>query len=746
MFPQLRGQATAGVASVLAFVALAVNSVAAILQVRQIADAEAWVVHTHRVLETVQAVLTDVLSAETGQRGFLITGEQSYLGPYRDGIRNISRDISQLEELTRDNVEQRERIDSLRPLLARKLDELERTVQLRSSGPAGLDLARGVVLGGEGKALMDRMRGEVTDMLSHENILLADRARRAAAARRKAVVTTVFGFAVGLGLLSGAFRSFRRRVREREDAAALLYREKERFRATLTSIGDAVIVTDDAGRITMMNPTACAITGWGEDGVGRSLADVFHIVNEETREPVESPVTKVLRTGQVTGLANHTVLVRHDGSEVPIDDSGAPVHDRGEKVVGVVLVFRDIRERREMERELTRRAERLQEQDRRKDEFLALLSHELRNPLAPIRNAVTLLRRPEVSGNQARRARDVIDRQVAQMARLVEDLLDVSRIAEGKIRLKKELVNLTEAVRRTVDDHRSLFQRKGIAVTYHGAPEPAWIEADATRVAQIVGNLLQNAAKFTNAGGHVDVVLTAEEGHAVLRVRDDGEGMDEATLGKLFQTFVQAERTLARTQGGLGLGLALARRLVELQGGTVTASSEGLGLGTEFVVKLPLAEVSAVPSAGISIPSGLTRQVLLVEDNGDAAETLRDVLELEGHQVQVVHSGQDAIDTALAQQPDVVLCDLGLPDLDGFEVARRLRAAGSGSYLVALTGYVSPTDAERARQAGFDAHLAKPPDLPRLLAVLAGAPAAGRSREVLLGFTRSGQGSDSPPA
>ncbi|HXX47877.1 MAG TPA: ATP-binding protein, partial [Myxococcota bacterium] len=575
------------------------------------------------------------------------------------------------------------------------------------------------VMGGEGRRLMDALRAKVGEIFAHEDPLLEERRHEAATAQRNAIATSLLGFGASALLLVAAVMAFRSRALERERAAERLQEEKERFRTTLASIGDAVIVTDVEGRITMMNPTAGAVLGWDDSALGRPLDEVFAILNEDTRLRAESPVQKVLREGKVVGLANHTLAVRRDGSTVPIDDSGAPVRDQSGRLVGVVLVFRDVAQRREAERELERRAALLKEQDQRKDAFLGILSHELRNPLAPIRNAVTVLQRVDPAGEPARRARDVIDRQAAQLTRLVDDLLDLSRITEGKIRLTKTQFSLREAVRRTVDDHRGLFQRKSIAVEFEHGAQPLWVEADASRLAQVVGNLLQNAAKFTNPGGHVTVSLSSDEREAVLQVSDDGAGMDPETLGKLFQPFMQAEHTLARTQGGLGLGLALAKSLVNLHGGTIRASSSGVGRGSEFVVRLPLAlrggvRVSARPSR-----RGEPLRILVIEDNDDAASTLRDVLALDGHAVRVATDGPAGIEAALAEPTDVVLCDIGLPGIDGYQVAKQICSAGRAPLLVALTGYATPEDVERARQAGFQAHLAKPPDLGRLAAILA---------------------------
>ena len=570
--------------------------------------------------------------------------------------------------------------------------------------------------------MLPRTRGQATSIALA--VLAADRVRASAAAARTAIVTSVAGLAVSLGLLVAAFVALRRRLTERERAARALHEEKERFRITLTSIGDAVVVTDGRGRVTMMNAFARSLLGWDDDALGRPLDEVFRIVDEDTRHAMESPVEKVLWNGQVSGLANHTLLVRRDGSELPIDDSGAPIRDGRGSIIGVVLVFRDVRERRETERELQRRAELLQEQDRRKDAFLAMLSHELRNPLVPIRNSVTVLQRADPGSEQAKRARGVVDRQVMHLTRLVDDLLDVSRIAQGKIRLQKERLDLAEVVRRTADDLKSVFASKQVALELRDGGEPLWVDADATRVAQVTGNLLQNAAKFTGAGGRVTVAVRRENDQALLRVRDTGVGIDPATLARLFQPFVQAEGTLHRTLGGLGLGLAVSKSIVELHGGTVRGSSDGPGRGAEFVVALPLMMTNAAvgPVQRAKPPEARRLRILVIDDNEDSATTMRDLLELDGHQVELASDGQRGMEAALASCPDVVLSDVGLPGLDGYEVARRLRAAGSTAVLVALTGYTSSEDVQRSRDAGFHHHLGKPPDLAKLAELLASAP------------------------
>jgi len=385
----------------------------------------------------------------------------------------------------------------------------------------------------------------------------------------------------------------------------------------------------------------------------------------------------------------------------------------------------EVTEHRRTEEALKRANEGLEEADRRKNEFLAMLSHELRNPLAPISNSLHVLDRAAPGGDQARRAKEIIDRQVAHLSHLVDDLLDVTRVSRNKIQLQRRRLDLCDVVRRSVEDQRSLFERGDVHLESDTSAEPLFVEADATRVAQVVGNLLQNAVKFTQRGGltRVSVAPDHPREHAVIRVTDDGVGMAPETLAGLFQPFMQADKTLVRSAGGLGLGLALVKGLVELHGGEVSAHSEGLGKGAEFVVRLPLGGAAeSRPLTGHASPPRRSRRVLIIEDNVDAAASLRDVLELSGHEVAVAHEGPEGISRARAIKPEVILCDIGLPGMDGYAVARSLRgeAWAAGARLVALSGYTLPEDLRRAAEAGFDAHLAKPPDLEELEKLLGG--------------------------
>jgi PAS domain S-box-containing protein len=395
-----------------------------------------------------------------------------------------------------------------------------------------------------------------------------------------------------------------------------------------------------------------------------------------------------------------------------------PVQTSRGTVLGVGVMVEDVTERKRAEERLRASQEALQEADRRKDEFLAMLGHELRNPLAPIRNAVHVLRLFGPADEQQRWARDVIQRQAEQLSRLVDDLLDVSRITGGKIQLVKERVEITVVVARAVETSRPLIdaRRHDLRVTLPTESLP--VEADVTRLAQVLVNLLNNAAKYTEPGGRIGLAIERAGGDVVVRVRDTGVGIPPEALPRVFDLFTQAQRTLDSAQGGLGIGLSLVKRLVELHGGSVEAHSEGPGKGSEFTVRLPL-----LGGAGCGVgneqpgrtahPAPRARQprrVLVVDDNRDAAETLALLLRSAGHEVCLAYDGVEALAAAEGFGPEVAFLDIGLPGLDGYEVARRLRQRPGKLLLVAVTGYGQEEDRRRAHAAGFDRHLVKPVD------------------------------------
>lgn len=527
-------------------------------------------------------------------------------------------------------------------------------------------------------------------------------------------------------LLKQRIEALSKEIARRRYAEAALRETTARYRVTLESIGDAVIATDASGRITFMNAVAERLTGWPlADGRGLHLDRVFVIVNEATREVVESPVAKVLRIGGVVGLANPTILIKADGSELAIDDSGAPIRDDHGAIIGVVLVFRDLSERHAFEHELLEKTRLLQETERRKDVFLSMLAHELRNPLAPLSSGVRLLekRYPEVPGLPA--LAQMMERQVAHMVRLVDDLLDVARLTKGRIDLRKHQVEINEVFSRAVELTRPLFEARALRLVVTPTPTAAIVEADLTRLVQVFANLLSNAAKFSADGGVVHMGSRFEGHQVVAFVRDSGLGIDPELLPHVFELFVQGDQSLDRSRSGLGIGLTIARSVLDLHQGSIEARSDGLGRGSEFVVRLPLAEdakagsIQTVPLPPSDVRSSALK-VLIVDDNKDAAETLASVVCDWGHVTQIAYEPKAALDFIRQGDPDTVLLDIGLPGMNGYELARAIRALPEGRprSLIAVTGYGDAQAKAQSREAGIDHHLTKPVELEALRAIL----------------------------
>jgi len=450
--------------------------------------------------------------------------------------------------------------------------------------------------------------------------------------------------------------------------------------------------------------------------VGRNAAE---LIPPEYHEQMYAALQRKL-AGDTNPTVYELELIRKDGQRVPLEISSRLILRDG-RPVGIQGIARDITERKRAEQER-------READRRKDEFLAMLAHELRNPLAPIRNALHLLERPELAPAEATELRAMMQRQVEQLVRLVDDLLDVSRIMRGKIELRKEPLELAGIVGRAVETVRPGLDARGHELTVALPPEPVRLEGDLVRLSQVLANLLNNAVKYTEPGGRIFLGAAHEGDEVVLRVRDTGIGIPAEMLPSVFDPFIQVAASSARSQGGLGIGLTLVRRLVELHGGRVSAHSEGPGKGSEFVVRLPMFACRFWIKDGddsskckSKIDHRKSRRVLVVDDSEDAALSLAKLLRQSGHEVRVAHDGPSALAVARGDPPEVAFLDIGMPGMDGCELARRLRqeAGLRGALLVALTGWGQEEDRKRTREAGFDHHLTKPADpeaLHRLLA------------------------------
>jgi PAS domain S-box-containing protein len=504
------------------------------------------------------------------------------------------------------------------------------------------------------------------------------------------------------------FGKITRDLTERRRHEEALRESEERFRLLVENVRDyAIFMLDPDGRVTSWNAGAERIKGYRPEEIIGQHFSRFYPPDAVERGWPEHELAVARREGR---FEDEGWRIRKDGSRFWADVVITAVHDAERRLRGFAKVTRDLSQRRQVEA--------LQDEGRRMDEFLAMLGHELRNPLAPIRNAVAVLGAgdPEVTLTWAR---EVIDRQVTHLGRLVDDLLDLGRIRIGKVAVKRDPVELSTLVARVVDSARTLFQGKGQTVELHLPPAGLHVTGDLTRLSQVVLNLLTNAHKYTPSGGHVRVDLRRAEPSAELQVTDDGIGMSLDLLPWVFDPFVQGERSPDRAEGGLGIGLTLVRKLVELHGGTVSASSAGPGKGSTFLVRLPLTTQTSAGASGeprAEAAPGPALRVLVVDDNLDSAETMVALLRAWGHDVRAATEGPEALSAAAAFAPNVVLLDIGLPGMSGYEVAERLR--DSESVLIAVTGYGQREDALRARQAGFSQHLVKPVDPHRLRQLL----------------------------
>jgi PAS domain S-box-containing protein len=625
-----------------------------------------------------------------------------------------------------------------------------------------------------------------------------------------------------------------------------LHEQRDWLLVTLSSIGDAVITTDNEARVTFLNRVAESLTGWSQEAVGQPLDRVIRIVNEDSREPVEIPTVQALREDRTFKLASHSLLIARDGSERPISDSAAPIRNDQGEVAGVVIVFRDISARRVTERALAKslayaddiiatlrepfvvldaelkvktanrsfyesfrvskeetenrfvydlgngqwdipglrtlldqvlvrsepvhdfevehsfpdlgrktmllnarpfphgsekpelillavedvsalreRADELAAAARNKDEFLATLAHELRNPLAPIRNAVQYLGMAGLNEENVGTARDIISRQVSVMVRLIDDLLDVSRISRNKFDIRKQRVELASVVESAVETSRPLIQQHGHELTVRFPAETIELEADPIRLAQVFSNLLNNAAKYTKRGGHIWFTVERQGSDAIVSVRDDGIGIPQEMLARIFDMFTQVDQASDQSQGGLGIGLTLVRRLVDMHDGTIEARSQGLDQGSELIVRLPL--IPPPPRLALKVDGAKATslsgcRILVVDDNRDSADTLGMLLRLKGNEIRIAYDGIEAVEAAQTFRPELVLLDIGLPKLNGYEVAQRIRQQpwGRDMTLIALTGWGQEEDRRRSQEAGFNFHVVKPVELDALELLLDG--------------------------
>ena len=529
---------------------------------------------------------------------------------------------------------------------------------------------------------------------------------------------TILGFCayylVGtvVAALSEARQAALKRVAQQIEKVAL---QDEKLQATISGIGDGVLVTDHAGRVSFMNPVAQTMTGWLErEALGQAVESVFQIQQAPGGPIVDSPLGNVLQTGESLRESRVLYLVSRHGQQVPVTFNATPIRIPSGGIAGAVLIVRDESDRRQAE-------EQLRNMNRRKDDFLATLAHELRNPLAPIRTGLQLLKLSEGDQKIASEVQEIMERQILHMVRLVDDLLDVSRITRGKLQLRRCPVNFARVIATAVETMRSLIDdaRHQLVVCVPEELDP--IEADPDRLTQIACNLLHNAIKFTPSGGRIEVQVEQYQGELRLVVADNGRGIHPEKLETIFEMFNQGAEDKERGHSGLGIGLTLARRLAELHGGTIDAHSAGDNLGSTFRLRLPVGPRFQVPESpgqtgSRSVISNRRRRVLLVDDNEDGLRTIELMVQSLGNETCIARDGLEALESAQTFRPEVILMDLGMPRLSGYDAAQRLRQEpwGQDVLLIALTGWGQEKDRQRTLAAGFDDHFVKPVELEAL--------------------------------
>ncbi|CAG2128293.1 PAS domain-containing hybrid sensor histidine kinase/response regulator [Cupriavidus plantarum] len=520
------------------------------------------------------------------------------------------------------------------------------------------------------------------------------------------------------GRLTG-FGKVTRDMTEQRLAAEAMRQSEETFRMLVESVKDyAIFMLDPDGRVMSWNSGASYIKGYRRDEILGQHFSRFYPQDDVRMGKPDMELAIAKREGRVE---DEGWRVRKDGTLFWANVTITAIYDDAETLRGFAKVTRDMSERK--------RLEELERSGRRMNEFLATLSHELRNPLAPVRNALTVMRLRPGDPSTSEKSLGLIDRQVTHLTHLVDDLLDVGRIASGKIELRREPIDASDVVALGIEAAHPSLEAKGQTVSINADAGPLPLFGDQTRLVQVIQNLLLNASKFSPPGSPVAISIHAQGRTLVIQIIDQGRGISRDALDDIFNLFVQEDRPGSNAQGGLGIGLSLCRSFVEMHGGSITAMSEGAGLGSTFTVRLPMASSADAADRADDDRAAGTRplRVVLVDDNRDAADSMAMLLEMSGHEVAVAYDGMEAVHAAARVRPDVALIDLAMPGMDGFAVIHALRGmpALSGTRYVALTGFGQASDRQQTQDAGFHAHLVKPVDLDKLLAALADFGPAG---------------------
>lgn len=554
----------------------------------------------------------------------------------------------------------------------------------------------------ENPAIQALQTGTIVRLANH-TVLISRLGREQPIDDSAAPIRDASGAAVGAVLV---FRD----VSERKSADLA----RAHLAAIIESSQDAIVSKTLKGIILSWNAGAERVFGFtAQEAIGRPIT---FLIPPERQDEEDQILARIGRGERVEHF--ETVRLTKDGRRMDVSLTISPIRDASGEIIGASKIARDITDR-------TRAEAALRESDRHKDQFIALLAHELRNPLAPLRTALQVMRLAEGDPPRVARARQVMERQLGHMVRLIDDLLDISRIGQNKLELRRAPVLLSDIVSNAVETARPVIDAAGHELTISLPATPVYLDADLTRLAQVLANLLTNSAKYTNRGGSILLAAERRSGEVIVSVRDNGIGLPADSLHHIFDMFSQVDRGLERAKEGLGIGLALVKGLVEMHGGTVSAASEGLDRGSTFTITLPLPRTGEFPSTVEPAPQpalGPRRRILIVDDNRDAADSMASMLELMGHEVRTAYSGHDAVATAESFRPALIFMDIGMPDLNGYDATQHIRTQpwGQNIRVIALTGWGQHHDRSRSREVGCDGHLVKPVELPELEAVLRG--------------------------
>jgi PAS domain S-box-containing protein len=679
--------------------------------------------HRQSTVQGLAAIVTAASDAETGQRGYLLTGDEKYLVPYTNALSAMPARMAALRKAAVQGLISAHDVDQIDQLVSAKFSELAKTVDLKRQHRDSEALE--MVKAGQGKQLMDEIRHTCDQTVETQQAQINSDLGETLRDGKIRSLLYFGGLVVNLAFLGWVCWRILAEMGARDATAKAIDEQREYLDVTLASIGDGVIVTDPKGAVTFLNEVAQQLSGWSQlDARGRPCAEIFQIVNETTRMIQENPVEKVLMTGRIVGLANHTVLIRKDGSEIPIDDSGAPIRNKDGSIAGVVLVFRDFSDQKKSAEAMTTVKNELEKANQAKDEFFAALSHELRAPLTPIIATLNRWQAQKRLDKEMLAELTMLQRNAALEARLVDDLLDIARITQRKMPLSRQVVEITVLVRAALEMVGDEIRDRKMHITINAPGEPLWVDVDPARIQQVFWNLLKNALKFTQGGGCIDIEASSTAATSVsISFTDTGIGMSSQTLGRIFQPFEQGTEQLMRSYGGLGLGLAISKSLVEAHGGAISAASAGHGTGSTFLITLPKAFRSAPVEVDLAssdiLSSGLdSLRVLMIEDHEDTAIVMARMLEDMGHKVVSANSVASAVDVLTREKFDLIVSDIGLPDGNGVSLLHAVRSFCDAP-AIALTGYGMREDVERCLNAGFNRHVTKPVTFEALRQIIA---------------------------